>query len=99
MINNLLCNLFNVFTGPNPKSEAKVEAIVPEPCKLDGEVKKLEEHFGPLQDRTLEVTLKELNAIIPRNRVRIDSYSKLVRHLLATRNLVLKIYSNKTRSI
>lgn len=43
-----------------------------------------------------ELTLQEISTIVPRQRVRIDSYARLVR-LLLTKGIELKITSRKTR--
>lgn len=43
-----------------------------------------------------ELTLQEISAVVPRQRVRIDSYARLVR-LLLTKGIELKITSRKTR--
>ena len=46
---------------------------------------------------TLELSLAEISAIIPKKRVRVDAYARLQR-LLKTKNIELKIFSQKTKA-
>lgn len=46
---------------------------------------------------TLELSLAEISAIIPRKRIRVDAYARLQR-LLKTKNIELKIFSQKTKA-
>jgi hypothetical protein len=46
---------------------------------------------------TLELSLAEISAIIPKKRVRVDAYARIQR-LLKTKNIELKIFSQKTKA-
>lgn len=46
---------------------------------------------------TLELSLAEISAIIPKKRIRVDAYARLQR-LLKTKNIELKIFSQKTKA-
>lgn len=46
---------------------------------------------------TLELSLAEISTIIPKKRIRVDAYARLQR-LLKTKNIELKIFSQKTKA-
>ena len=46
---------------------------------------------------TLELSLAEISTIIPKKRIRVDAYARLER-LLKTKNIELKIFSQKTKA-
>jgi hypothetical protein len=46
---------------------------------------------------TLELSLAEISTIIPKKRVRVDAYARIQR-LLKTKNIELKIFSQKTKA-
>ena len=46
---------------------------------------------------TLELSLAEISTIIPKKRIRVDAYARLQR-LLKTKNIELKIFSQKTKT-
>ena len=52
-----------------------------------------EEHF--ISGLSIEVTLSELLAVIPRKRRRCEAYNSLVKYLREERNIILTIKSNK----
>ena len=71
-------------------------SITPEKFKDDVEalVKYIgEEHF--VSGLSIEVTLSELLAVIPRKRRRTEAYNSLVKYLSEERNMLLTIKTNK----
>ena len=71
-------------------------SITPEKFKDDVEalVKYIgEEHF--ISGLSIEVTLSELLAVIPRKRRRTEAYNALVNYLREERNIILTIKTNK----
>lgn len=99
LVNNIFSSLSPVAlssksTPPSQRTlDTKPEAI---PQDMDREITTLEKHLGALDNRTVTISLKELAAIIPRKRVRIDAYSKLTKHLKANSNTTLLITSRKS---
>lgn len=70
---------------------------------LSPEIEMLKNHFpevaealGAGKPLTLELSLGEISAIIPKKRVRVDAYARLQR-ILKTKNIELKIFSQKTK--
>ena len=62
-----------------------------------GEIKRLEDEFGPLMDgQHLTIQLQDLLALLPRARKRVDAYNGLVKEL-ANRGVTLTIKSRKTK--
>ncbi len=79
-----------------PDVIARKVSITPEKFKDD--VKALvnyigEEHF--ISGLSIEVTLSELLAVIPRKRRRTEAYNALVNYLREERNILLTIKTNK----
>ena len=71
-------------------------SITPEKFKDDVEVLAGyigEEHF--ISGLSIEVTLSELLAVIPRKRRRCEAYNSLVKYLREERNILLTIKTNK----
>ena len=79
-----------------PDVIARKVSITPEKFKNDVEVlvKYIgEEHF--ISGLSIEVTLSELLAVIPRKRRRCEAYNSLVKYLSEERNILLTIKTNK----
>lgn len=72
--------------------------------KFSDDIKALGEYFPQLAKKdstddnlTLEISLKEIFTLCPRNRCRLDRYSKLQEYLNKNYNVTLIIKSQKTR--
>ncbi|MEI3462144.1 MAG: hypothetical protein V8Q70_08780 [Bacteroides eggerthii] len=79
-----------------PDVIARKVSITPEKFKDDVEalVNYIgEEHF--ISGLSIEVTLSELLAVIPRKRRRTEAYNALVNYLREERNILLTIKTNK----
>ena len=79
-----------------PDVIVKKVSITPEKFKDDVEVLAGyigEEHF--ISGLSIEVTLSELLAVIPRKRRRCEAYNSLVKYLREERNILLTIKTNK----
>jgi len=81
-----------------PHSEPKDE-VVQEETKADPEIQTLQESYGEMTPgKTIEVTLRELLAIIPRQRKKRDAYKSLVRRLREQYGVSLLFKSNNALS-
>ena len=79
-----------------PDVIARTISITPEKFKNDVEVLAGyigEEHF--ISGLSIEVTLSELLAVIPRKRRRCEAYNSLVKYLREERNILLTIKSRR----
>ena len=74
----------NICSSPIYSSNADVEALE----EYIGE-----EHF--ISGLSIEVTLSELLAVVPRKRRRTGAYNALAKYLSEERNIVLTIKTNK----
>lgn len=82
--------------GTAPDVIVKKVSITPEKFKAD--VEALEEYIGEedfISGLSIEVTLSELLAVVPRKRRRTEAYNALVKYLSEERNIVLTIKTNK----
>ena len=82
----------------NTAPDVIVEKVSITPEKFKNDVEALtryigEEHF--ISGLSIEVTLSELLAVIPRKRRRCEAYNSLVKYLREERNILLTIKSNK----
>ena len=92
----MILKIKNTFIGGSESSLDRQENITPEKFKDDVEVLAGyigEEHF--ISGLSIEVTLSELLAVIPRKRRRCEAYNSLVKYLREERNIILTIKSNK----
>ena len=80
-----------------PKETKREEPAKVEPPKeetggkYDADIDSLGKVYGEIKDRDIEIPLKTLLVICPRNRRRSDAYKGLIRYLSETRNVNLTI--------
>lgn len=70
--------------------------------KYQKDIAALEERYGKLSTQTglsINLTLKEALALMPRNRKRIDAYAGLVSYLKREYGITLTITSQKTKPL
>lgn len=103
----MILNLRTIFNGDSESSLDRQESTAPDvivkkvsitPEKFKADVEMLigyigEEHF--ISGLSIEVTLSELLAVIPRKRRRAEAYDALIKYLSEERNISLTIKSNK----
>lgn len=82
----------------NTAPDVIVQKVSITPEKFKADVEKLvdyigEEHFT--SGLSIEVTLGELLAVVPRKRRRTEAYHALIKYLSEERNIILTIKSNK----
>ncbi len=96
-----LYGLYSAFFDFNPRKDlcldnevyGKAEIVAPD----DEEIMILEQVFGNVQGKTLEVELSRLLEILPRKRRRIDAFSALVKNLKTEKDCDLIIKSRKSK--
>lgn len=82
----------------NTAPDVIVQKVSITPEKFRNDVKALEEYIGEehfISGLSIEVTLSELLAVIPKKRRRCEAYNSLVKYLSEERNILLTIKSNK----
>ena len=84
-----------VFIPRNYSEEE--ESLAPELELLKKRFPEVVESFETGMPLTLELSLAEISTIIPKKRIRVDAYARLQR-LLKTKNIELKIFSQKTKA-
>ena len=103
----MILKIKNTFIGGSESSLDRQENTAPDvivqkvsitPEKFKDDVEALvgyigEEHF--ISGLSIEVTLSELLAVVPRKRRRCEAYNSLVKYLSEERNIILTIKSNK----
>ena len=100
----LIRNLYSLFCGSEPQDRRsdcapdvieEKEHIVIIPEKFKGDIKRLTQYTGRklCSGLSIDIELKELLEILPRERRRKDSYDKLVKFLSEEMNITLTIKS------
>ena len=105
MIFNLLQALFgerSTVTSESQVNDTAPDAIVKDGMKkIDNDekpsdIQRLERHYGELhKGKTIETTLQEILAVIPKKRARTDAYDSLVKKLESEYGVKLIITSRK----
>lgn len=86
----------NIVFIPRNYSEEE-ESQAPDIELLKKRFPEVVESFETGKPLTLELSLAEISTIIPKKRIRVDAYARLQR-LLKTKNIELKIFSQKTKA-
>lgn len=109
----MLSNIFNTLFGTGRKTEvhqqpvkinaepemdSKIETTKPA-LSIEEEIQVLAQHFGGISTgMTLEIELRELLELCPRNRRKADSYYQLKKHLKDDYGIELIITSRTSKS-
>ena len=86
----------NYILIPRSYSEEE-DSLAPEIDMLKNRFPEVVESLETGKPLTLELSLAEISTIIPKKRIRVDAYARLQR-LLKTKNIELKIFSQKTKA-
>ena len=108
MIRNLWNSLFGsgrtdirkepVKNDAAPATDSKIESTKPA-LTIEEEIQVLAQHFGGISTgMTLEIELRELLELCPRNRRKADSYYQLKKHLKDDYGIELIITSRTSKS-
>lgn len=89
-------NPANIVFIPRNYSEEE-DSLAPDLELLKKRFPEVVESLETGKPLTLELSLAEISAIIPKKRIRVDAYARLQR-LLKTKNIELKIFSQKTKA-
>ena len=89
-------NLENMVFIPRNYTE-ELDSLAPDIELLKKRFPEVVESFETGKPLTLELSLAEISTIIPKKRIRVDAYARLQR-LLKTKNIELKIFSQKTKA-
>ena len=89
-------NLENMVFIPRNYTE-ELDILAPDIELLKKRFPQVVESFETGKPLTLELSLAEISTIIPKKRVRVDAYARIQR-LLKTKNIELKIFSQKTKA-
>ena len=87
-----------IFTDAEPTTDGKIETAIPA-LSIEDEIQVLAHHFGGLASgMKLEIELRELLNICPRNRRKADSYYQLKKHLKDDYGVELIITSRTSKN-
>ena len=86
----------NIVFIPRNLSDEQ-ESLAPDMELLKKRFPEVVESLESGKPLTLELSLAEISGIIPKKRIRVDAYARLQR-LLKTKNIELKIFSQKTKA-
>ena len=89
-------NPANIVFIPRNYSEEE-DSLAPDLELLKKRFPQVVESLETGKPLTLELSLAEIRTIIPKKRIRVDAYARLQR-LLKTKNIELKIFSQKTKA-
>lgn len=82
----------------DPKTDSKTETTKPA-LSIEEEIQVLAQHFGGISTgMTIEIELRELLELCPRNRRKADSYYQLKKHLKDDYGIELIITSRTSKS-
>ena len=87
-----------IIIDAEPSTDGKIEATIPA-LSIEDEIQVLAHHFGGLASgMKLEIELRELLNICPRNRRKADSYYQLKKHLKENYGVELIITSRTSKN-
>ena len=87
-----------IINEADPKTDSTIETTIPT-LSIEDEIQVLAHHFGGLASgMKLEIELRELLNICPRNRKKADSYYQLKKHLKDDYGVELIITSRTSKN-